>query len=70
MRDDLVMTPVAQKNVRDAAIHLSCARGNTQAKARMDSTLGKLDSFYRARPFVAVGCAFAAGVVTAVLLRR
>lgn len=71
---DLVATRLcgAEERARDAAAISLAKLGATQlqAKARMDSTLGKLDAVYRAKPFVAVGCAFAAGVVTAVLLRR
>ena len=40
------------------------------ARQELDAVLRKLDGFVREKPFAAAGVAFAAGVLTAALLRR
>jgi hypothetical protein len=71
---DLVATRLcgAEERARDvAATSLAKLEATqVQAKQKMGSTLGKLGAFVRTKPAGVLGCAFALGVVTAVVLRR
>ena len=69
---DLVATHLcgAEEKARDVAASSLAMLEATQiqAKQRLDSTFGKVGSFFRAKPATAVGCAFAIGIGAAILL--
>ena len=63
---------VVEKRVRSEAARMAerAEAGKVEARKQFDETFEKLDGFVHARPIAAVGIAFTAGLLVAMLLRR